>query len=142
VKAVDRKIEALLLSADPGIVVGDALFVIASYPFHVSKLNDPRVRSIVEDAVEKVTGRRLRASFVLKDDLPGAPAVAESPSAPSWSGPRPSEPPPFSPPNGLQEDEPFFDEDTPLADDDFTRNVKAIMDAEEVHDPDEIAQIP
>jgi len=146
VKAVDRKVEALLASTDPGSVAGDSLFVIAAYPFHAAKLNDTRVRGIVEDAVERVVGQRLNTTFVLRDELPGAPATAATPSGESppsaWS--RPSTPaPPTTPSNGVREDEPPFDDDIlPSQDDEFTRNVKAMLNAEEVTDPDEIARIP
>lgn len=146
VKAVDRKVEALLASTDPGSVSGDSLFVIAAYPFHAAKLNDARVRGIVEDAVERVVGQRLNASFVLRDDVPGAPAVAAPPSGQSppssWARPSAS-PPPAAPSNGVHEDGPPFDDDIlPPGDDEFTRNVKAVFNAEEVVDPDEIARIP
>ena len=147
VKAVDRKVEALLASTDPGSVAGDALYVIAAYPFHASKLNDARVRGIVEDAVERVAGTRLHASFILRDELPGsstggAPPAGQPPPS-SWS--RPSSPPssPGSPSNGVHEDEPPFDDDFLAPDDDeFTRNVKAALNAEEVTDPDELARVP
>ncbi len=146
VKAVDRKVEALLASTDPGSVSGDSLFVIAAYPFHAAKLNDARVRGIVEDAVERVVGQRLNASFVLRDELPGAPAVAApssgQPPPSSWARPSAS-PPPTAPSNGVHEDGPPFDDDIlPPGDDEFTRNVKAVFNAEEVTDPDEIARIP
>ena len=143
VKAADRKVEALLASTDPGRVTGDALYIIAAYPFHASKLNEARVRNVVEDAVERVTGRRLRASFILKDDLPGTPAITTAPKPPSLSSPPTHEPPPARATNGIHEDEPPFDEDPdPPSDDEFIRNVKTILDAEEVFDPEEIAKIP
>ena len=150
VKAVDRKVEALLASTDPGMVLGDALFVIAAYPFHVSKLNDARVRGIVEDAVERVGGTRLNASFVLRDELPSATAGAAPATGPDpasqWNRPAPvspASPPPMPPTNGVHEDEPPFDDEfPPPVDDEFTRNVKTILNAEEVVDPDEIARIP
>jgi hypothetical protein len=45
--------------------------------------------------------------------------------------------------NGVREDEPPFDDDVPPAgDDEFTRNVKAALSAEEVTDPDELARVP
>ncbi|HEX5164531.1 MAG TPA: DNA polymerase III subunit gamma/tau [Thermomicrobiales bacterium] len=145
VKTVDRKVEALLASADPGSVSGATLYVIAAYPFHVGKLNEAKVRGIVEDAVERVVGERLHTSFVLRDELPGASAGAPPPAGPTapsgWS--RQSDPPPAATSNGVYEDAPPFDDDiAPPDDDDFTRTVKATMNAEEVTDPEEIARIP
>lgn len=144
VKGADRKVEALLASTDPGSVDGDTVYVIAAYPFHVGKLNDARVRGIVEDALESVVGRRLRASFVLRDELPGvsaavAPPVGQPPS--SWS--RPPSPSDEPSGNGVHEDEPPFDDNVvPPGDDEFTRSVKAMLNAEDVTDPDELARIP
>ncbi len=144
VKAVDRKVEALLASTDPGSVAGDSLFVIAAYPFHAAKLNDTRVRAIVEDAVERVVGQRLNTSFVLRDELPGAAAVSDQLSGqapPSAWNRTPSTP--VTANNGVHEDDVPFDDDTvPPQDDEFTRNVKTLLNAEEVTDPDEIARIP
>ncbi len=148
VKAVDRKVEALLASTDPGSVAGDALFVIAAYPFHASKLNDTRVRGIVEDAVERVIGQRLTTTFVLREELPGSSSSAGTPPGEmptsSWSRPASAASPPSSKPsNGIHEDDlPFDDEFAPPEEDEFKRNVKAVLNAEEVTDPDEIARIP
>jgi len=142
VKSVDRKVEALLASTDPGTVSGDQLYVIAAYPFHAAKLNDTRVRGIVEDAIERVVGQRLNTSFVLRDELPGSPAVtASSPDRSPSSWGRSAEPPP-APVNGFHEDEPPFDDAPPPGDDEFTRNVKNVLNAEDVTDPDELARVP
>jgi DNA polymerase-3 subunit gamma/tau len=145
VKTVDRKVEALLASADPGSVSGATLYVIAAYPFHVGKLNDAKVRGIVEDAVERIVGERLNAAFVLRDELPGASTGSPAPASPtppsSWD--RQPAPPPVSTSNGVYEDAPPFDDDiVPPDDDAFDRTVKASLNAEVVTDPDEIARIP
>jgi DNA polymerase-3 subunit gamma/tau len=141
VKAVDRKAEALLASADPARIDGDVLTVVAAYPFHTSKLNEPKVRAIIEDAVERVTGRRLSASFVLREELDvgppvlpaGYPSVQES--AASWNGgydaadPAPVTTVPAAVEPAADPEEVLFEQ--------FVRTVKATFDAEET-DPDDL----
>lgn len=85
---LDRKIDALLASTDPHSLIGDDLYIVAAYAFHVTKLADARVTGVVEDALETVLGRRVHAHFVLRDQVPkpptpggGAPSPAATPSA-------------------------------------------------------------
>jgi DNA polymerase III subunit gamma/tau len=133
VKLVDRKAEALLASADPASIEGDLLVIVAAYPFHASKLNEPKVRSIVEDAVERVTGRRLSTNFVLREEFATPPVSLPSvqETASSWgNGYDASEPPAQAARAADPEpDEDLLDEQIRLA--------KVILDAEEV-DPDEV----
>ena len=72
VKAIDRKVEALLASCDPHQVVDGTLFLVAAYPFHASKLNEDRNRQTIENAVERVLESRLTVSTGLRDELPDA----------------------------------------------------------------------
>lgn len=69
VKSFDRKAEALLASTDPVRVEGDTLVLVAAYPFHAQKLSEPKIRTLVEEAIERVTGRAMQASFQLRDEL-------------------------------------------------------------------------
>lgn len=91
VKAVDRKVEALMRETDPVEVQGNDLRVVAAYPFHASKLNDPRIRQIIEDAIERVIGTRLAVTVVAREELqqstvaaPASPALQET--SPAWGG--------------------------------------------------------
>ena len=70
VKAIDRKVEALLASCDPYQVMDGTLYLVAAYPFHASKLNEDRNRQTIENAVERVLERRLTVSTGLRDELP------------------------------------------------------------------------
>jgi hypothetical protein len=86
VKAADRKVEALLASTDPHHVLDGTLYLLAAYPFHVSKLNEDRNRAIIEDAVSRITGHRMSVMTAMRDDLP---AVTPDPAP----DPAPSQPP-------------------------------------------------
>lgn len=88
VRVLDRKIDALLASTDPHSLIGDDLYIVAAYAFHVTKLADARVTGVVEDALATVLGRQVNAHFVLRDQVPkqptpggGAPSPAAAPSA-------------------------------------------------------------
>lgn len=74
VKTVDRKVDALLASTDPGDFRDDTLYLVAAYPFHRGKLNEPRVRTIIEEAVEQVMQQRVSVTTVLHDELQTIPA--------------------------------------------------------------------
>lgn len=87
VKTVDRKIDALLASTDPGDVRGSTLFLIAAYPFHRGKINEDKVREVIEDAVERVVRQRLTVTAVLSDELRAAPP----PPPPESGGPPPED---------------------------------------------------
>src|SRR5690606_31440724 len=87
VKTVDRKIDALLASTDPGDVRGSTLFLIAAYPFHRGKINEVKVREVIEDAVERVVRQRLTVTAVLSDELRAAPP----PPPPESGGPPPED---------------------------------------------------
>lgn len=69
VKAVDRKAEALLASTDPYAFDGSLLTIVAAYPFHVGRLNDPRMRQIIEEAVARTMHVDVRVAVVLKSDV-------------------------------------------------------------------------
>lgn len=67
VKAVNRRIEALLSSVDPYQVCGNSIVLAAAYEFHRDKLNSDEVRTIVEEAIGRLVGRNVNVSCVLRD---------------------------------------------------------------------------
>lgn len=128
VKTVDRKVDALLASTDPGDVRGDILYLVAAYPFHRGKLNEQRVREIIEDAIARVTGQRVSVTTVLHDEL-----QAVVPSGGGGGGAPPENN------GGSEPDEPSNDgEDTDVTarvesgEEEIVNRVKAIFEAEEV----------
>ena len=77
VKALNRRIEALLASADPGRVAGETVILAAAYPFHRDKLNTDEVRGVLESVLSRLCGRPLNVTCVLRGELP-----PEAPAAP------------------------------------------------------------
>ena len=69
VKTLDRKVDALLASTDPGDFRDGTLTLVAAYPFHRGKLNEPKVKAIIEDAVERTVQQRVAVRSVLHDEL-------------------------------------------------------------------------
>lgn len=104
VKAVNRRIEALLREADPVAVRLDQITIATAYDFHRSKLNADDVRPVIEDAVSRLVGRRLQVSCVLRGEVP--PMASAVPSAPMNTQP-PA--PPFSTTTANGDAEPLDD---------------------------------
>ena len=128
VKTVDRKVDALLASTDPADFRGSTLYLVAAYPFHRGKLNEPRVREIIEDAVERITQQRVAVTTVLHDEL----QVMKPPSNGGSGGP------PESQGSGSNNDEPDTGVDTDVSasvdanEEAIVARAKAIFEAEEV----------
>ncbi len=78
VKAINRRIEALLSSVDPFAVRGDEVILVSAYAFHRDRLNADDVRAVVEDVMSRIVRRRIRVSCVLRGETP-----ATAPSQPT-----------------------------------------------------------
>jgi DNA polymerase III subunit gamma/tau len=79
VKAVNRRIEALLASIDPVAVTGANITLAAAYDFHRKRMNEDEVRGVVEDAISRVIGQPVTILCVMRGEaLPPAaqPQVA------------------------------------------------------------------
>lgn len=121
VKALDRKVEALLASTDPHSIDDGVLTLVAAYPFHAGKLNEAKTRGIIEDAIERATGQKVTVSAMLRGDAqrPTPPPSRGSP-AHRDEEPRAPEPAPSTHDNGRGDD------------DEVVRRFAAILDAEEI----------
>jgi hypothetical protein len=122
VKSIDRKIEALLASTDPHSFDDGTLTLVASYPFHAGKLNETKIRSAIEDAIERATGQRVAVTTLLRGDAPPPSALEHQPEPDEQppASPRAAEPPPAPVENGHSDDE------------EVVRRFAAILDAEEI----------
>lgn len=69
VKTINRRVEALLSSIDPGSVSGNQVTLVAAYEFHRDKLNTDDARGVVEDVVSRLVGHRVQIQCVLRSDL-------------------------------------------------------------------------
>ena len=85
VKAVNRRIEALLKEADPVVVTTDLITIATAYDFHKSKLNADDVRPVIEDVLGRLLGRHVNVTCVLRTDVvasaPSRAAATISPAA-------------------------------------------------------------
>ena len=131
VKAVNRRIEALLTSVDPVAVNGHRIVLASAYEFHRDKLNSDDVRSVVEDAIAHLVGYSVSVECQLRGDTTPVPAApvssAPSPSVGAIAAP-PSAP---EPANGTSAAAPLIAVDGD-ADERRLRAAKNIFDAEEI----------
>ncbi|MBA3337043.1 MAG: DNA polymerase III subunit gamma/tau [Chloroflexia bacterium] len=134
VKAVNRRIEALLSSVDPVAVHGSQITLASAYEFHRNRLNTDEVRTVVEEALARLLGSPVQINCVLRD----APLVA---AVPSMSTTRPEETVGArsisSPPIVNSDAAPETPASVPGLADDARRlqAAKNIFDAEEFHEP-------
>lgn len=81
VKAVNRRIEALLTSVDPVAVEGDRIILTAAYEFHRNRMNADEVRNVVEDVISRLVNRPVHITCVMPGDVTRpASAPTSSPS--------------------------------------------------------------
>lgn len=137
VKAVNRRIEALLSSIDPASVNGEHITLVAAYEFHRDKLNTDDVRLVVEDAIGRLAGQPVRVRCLLRAELGAVqtpPLPPESAPTADLTGPSPAPAPPSPSPASLAvNDAPA--EYAPTDDDADERRLQAaknIFDAEEI----------
>jgi hypothetical protein len=92
VKAVNRRIEALLASIDPIAIDGNRVTLAAAYDFHRRRMNEDEVRAVVEEAIGRVLGRTVTIDCVMRGDLATAPAPATPAAEPPTLVPPPAGP--------------------------------------------------
>jgi DNA polymerase-3 subunit gamma/tau len=133
VKAVNRRIEALLASIDPISIAGDQITLVAAYDFHRKRMNEDEARRVVEDAISRLVGRTITIFCIMRGDEPPArpTAIPTGPRALSHSSSELEELP-LSP--RTSEIEPISDStsDTSDADQQRLQAAKNIFDAEEI----------
>jgi DNA polymerase III gamma/tau subunit len=69
VKAVNRRVEALLSTVDPVAVDGNEVTLASPYDFHRGKLNSDDARTVVEDVIARLTGRRVHVTCILREEI-------------------------------------------------------------------------
>lgn len=136
VKAINRRIEALLSSIDPVGVRGDEIVLAAAYAFHRDRMNADDVRAVVEEVIGRHLKRPIKTVCVLRGGEAGL--TTDAVSAPPRAAPRRDDAvatdraqplPPEEPPLLRDEDAPYDDHDL---DDRRLNAAKNIFDAEEV----------
>lgn len=80
VKAINRRIEALLSEVDPVAISETEVTLAVPYPFHRDKLNSDDVRETVADVLSRNLGRRVTIACVLRGEfVPAAFSVQTAP---------------------------------------------------------------
>ncbi len=137
VKAVNRRIEALLQQIDPVHITGSTVTLVSPYEFHRNRVNTDEVRQVIEDVISRRFGQRVTITCVTRNELPDtqstAPATPEPAAQPAptpkaqttRSTPQPSNDPA---PESTTDPPPAFDANKQI------EAVKNIFDAEEIDD--------
>ncbi len=68
VKAVNRRIEALLQQVDPVSISSDKLVLMSAYEFHRNRVNSDEARIIIEDVVARLLKRHVNVSCVTREE--------------------------------------------------------------------------
>lgn len=132
VKTADRKVDALLASTDPVEFREGTLYLVAAYPFHRGKLNESKVRQVIEDAIDRAVQQQVNVMTVLHDELQstasprGGGGGGGTPETNGVSSSRESQPAPEDP------DPPAEDVDEEA----FVSRAIAIFEAEEIRSED------
>jgi DNA polymerase-3 subunit gamma/tau len=74
VKALNRRVEALLSEVDPVAISGNQITLAVPYPFHRDKLNSDEVRETVGGVLSRLLGQQISLVCVLRGELT-APAA-------------------------------------------------------------------
>ncbi len=90
VKAINRRIEALLSSVDPAFVAGSQITLATPYPFHRDKLNADDVRAVVEQTISRILGSTVVVTTILRDEVDRLRPA--SPNGTARSADEPAEP--------------------------------------------------
>lgn len=83
VKAVNRRVEALLSEVDPVAVSGNQITFAVPYPFHRDKLNSDDVRETISSVLSRHLGRTVSMVCVLRSELTAPAAAAPQPPSPA-----------------------------------------------------------
>jgi len=71
VKALNRRVEALLSEVDPVAISGNHITLAVPYPFHRDKLNSDDVREIVAGVLSRLLGRQISIICMLRGEMAG-----------------------------------------------------------------------
>ena len=74
VKALNRRIEALLSEVDPVAISGNQITLAVPYPFHRDKLNSDDVRETVGGVLSRLLGRDISLQCILRSEMVTAPS--------------------------------------------------------------------
>jgi len=125
VKALNRRVEALLSEVDPVAISGNQITLAVPYPFHRDKLNSDDVRETVGGVLSRLLGKNVSLVCILRSEMA---AMAASSNPIKRENPSPS-----PPDEGLSVDE---EERAEIR----LRAAMNIFDAEEIREPEPAAE--
>jgi DNA polymerase III subunit gamma/tau len=123
VKALNRRVEALLSEVDPVAISGNQITLAVPYPFHRDKLNSDDVRETVGGVLSRLLGKNVSLVCILRSEM----AAMAGPSDPIQRENSTQTPPDEAP--GVDEDD---RERTEIR----LRAAMNIFDAEEIREPE------
>lgn len=97
VKAVNRRVEALLSSCDPHDLDGGTLILVAEHDFHRKKLNEDNARGVLTEVLAEVLGSPYQITCLSREEAAGRPRLAPIASAMPRPTPTVREEPAFVP---------------------------------------------
>jgi DNA polymerase III subunit gamma/tau len=79
VKAVNRRIEALLQQIDPVAIVGSKVTLVTPYEFHRNRVNTDEVRLVIEEVIGRIFSEKVTVTCVTKDEAAALPTSRTAP---------------------------------------------------------------
>lgn len=100
VKAVNRRIEALLQQIDPVSINGSTLTLVTPYEFHRNRVNTNEVRSVIEEVIQHQFGEKVAILCMTRSEIDSIPAAPQqvAPTPPKQPAPPPPAQAPAPPP--------------------------------------------
>ncbi len=89
VKALNRRVEALLSEVDPVAISGNQITLAVPYPFHRDKLNSDEVRETVGGVISRLLGQPISLVCVLRGEMTALAPEPATPRAQAESLPQP-----------------------------------------------------
>jgi DNA polymerase-3 subunit gamma/tau len=83
VKAINRRIEALLSEVDPVAIAGNQITLAVPYAFHRDKLNSDEVRETIASVLSRLLDRQISLVCMLRGELNGNAGSPEPSEAPA-----------------------------------------------------------
>src|SRR5829696_868525 len=78
VKALNRRVEALLSEVDPVAISGNQITLAVPYPFHRDKLNSDDVRETVGGVLSRLLGKEISLVCILRSEMAAVPVQSSS----------------------------------------------------------------
>jgi DNA polymerase-3 subunit gamma/tau len=89
VKAVNRRIEALLQQIDPIAINGNKITLVTPYEFHRNRVNTDEVRAVIEEVIMRHFGTKVTVGCITRSEWSSTPQVQQAPRTQEPGAPQP-----------------------------------------------------